>query len=111
MYLGGLLKSLHEGNTVTLESRQNQYGDKVGVEDLFFRKGKWLRSWLNCRSSQDYGFGTCRCNSHPSFMTKRISRKEVLEALRELARRDLAEQEACQVEIDWINKSISELVD
>lgn len=103
-----LLLTLKRGEDITLTERVNQYGDNVPVEKLLFRNGKWLRWTVDCQNSIDYGFGTCRCVSHPPSSTQRISRKQALTYLREYIQEretEIAKQEA---EIAWLNK-VSEL--
>ena len=41
MDLKELLVSLHEGNEVVLERRENQYGAKVAVDTIFIEDGIW----------------------------------------------------------------------
>ena len=62
---------------IILDTQKNQYGEEVVTESIFLQDGKWWRKELNCQSSLDYGFGTCRCVSHPAFNTYQISRAEI----------------------------------
>lgn len=107
--LKDLLMILHQGNRVVLEARENQEGSLVDVDYIYFENGSWFRSKLNCWSAQDYGFGTCRCVSHPAFGTDRISRKEVLSQLHILVRKENEDAEERQAELAWLERAIAEL--
>ena len=109
--LSAYLAILRDGGSVSLDQRENQYGEAIVVLSLQFEAGAWLLTRLNCHSSQDVGFGTCRCQSHPSWVTERVSRKVALEHLRELGRRKVADVESRTAEMAWLDKAISELVD
>ena len=109
MNLKEILTRLHNGETVVLETRVNQHGELVDIDYLTFEDGAWMRSKLNCWNSQDFGFGTCRCQSHPAFLTERISRKDVLFQLRSLLRREAEDRAARGAEIAWLDEQLSRL--
>lgn len=100
------LVNLHEGRQVDLDYKENQQAEMIAVDVLSFEDGHWLRSQLNCWSSQDYGFGTCRCISHPAFRTERITRKEVLSHLRQLLRYEAEDRATRDAEIAWLDEQI-----
>ena len=103
------LIALHDGETLVLATKENQYGDQVPVSSIFFEDGRWMKEQINCWSSLDLGLGTCRCNSHPPRLETVISRKEMLSFLRQHLREEREENEARQAEIAWLEKTISEL--
>ena len=107
--LKAFLDALHQGERVVLEERENQESSLISVDYLTFQDGEWRRSTLNCWSSSDFGFGTCRCNSHPAFRTERVNRKTVLEELRKLLRRETEDKVARQAEIAWLEEQLKAL--
>jgi len=99
-----LLTSLHGGRVVELVNRRNQHGEQITVDSISFEDGVWKREQLNCWSSLDWGFGTCRCTSHPAFTSRRISRKEVLSHLRQILREETEDRAARDAEIAWLEE-------
>lgn len=103
------LVDLHEGKQIDLELRENQHGEMVAVDYLYTQDGAWMRGKLNCWSASDYDFGTCRCISHNAFHEGRIPRKEVLEELRKLLRKENEDRTARDSEIAWLEEQIKAL--
>lgn len=61
---------------ITLETKENQYGEEIAISTIYFQDGKWFWETLNCENSQDLGSGTCRCVSHNPTTIDRISREK-----------------------------------
>jgi len=104
-----LLETLHRGGTIILKEIENQCGELLSVDFIYFEDGVWMRSQLNCWSSQDMGMGTCRCISHPTFKHERITRKEVLSHLRQLLRNEAEDRAARGAEIAWLEEQLKAL--
>ena len=105
-----LLTALHKGETIVLETRENQYGDFIAIDTIYFSvDGRWMRGQLSCWSSSDSGFGSCQCYSHKSFSDDRISRKEMLSLLRAKLRADSEDEAARASEIAWLEAQLASL--
>jgi hypothetical protein len=105
------LVALHRGQRIELACHENQHGELVTTDFLSFEDGRWLRITLNCWSSADVGFGTCRCQSHPVWTTKRINRKEMLSFLRQHLREEKEDEARRETELAWLEEQISSLPD
>lgn len=110
MTVKAMLKALHEGQRIILAQREGQDG-QVDVDYLSIQRGSWVRTQLNCWSSQDVGLGTCRCQSHPAWRELRVSRKEVLGHLQTLAREEAKDAAERATETAWLETAIAECPD
>ncbi|MGB9677760.1 MAG: hypothetical protein ACPLZ9_03990, partial [Candidatus Ratteibacteria bacterium] len=104
--LKNYLERLKKGEFIPLDFRENQYGEQIATEMIYFENGEWMRSKLNCYSSLDLGFGTCRCVSHPTYRDEEISRRQALSLLKEKIALEEKDEEARQREITWLDEVI-----
>jgi len=109
--LKGILENLCVGQDLVLETRINQYNDKIADKSLFFENGEWMVGEINCYSSSDLGLGTCQCNSHPSKNYYPIQRQEALLYIRKYIADIEADRKRRQLEIQWLDNAIAELTD
>lgn len=67
-----------------LERTENQFGEMVATDYIEGTiEGGFVRRWITCWSSEQYGFGICQCQSHHPFSEQAISAEEVLAILKE----------------------------
>lgn len=77
-------KNMLENVDVVLEQTENQFGEMVATDYIEGTiESGFVRRWLTCWSSEDYGFGTCQCVSHRAFSEQPISAKSVLNLIKE----------------------------
>jgi hypothetical protein len=81
--------------------------EKVPYKTIYFQNGEWIVERLNCFSSLDLGLGTCGCNSHPTFLEDKISRKEALLLLKEYVQQKEAASAAKEAEMAWLDEAIA----
>jgi len=62
---------------ITLSKKMNLEGDVIVTESVFVNEtGLLVHERLNCHSAIDYGFGTCRCQNHPTWMARTLTNSE-----------------------------------
>ena len=109
--LKSLLIKLQNGEGVVLESYRTVwvwgFAEEVPYETLYFNKGRWIIERLNCFSAIDLGLGTCSCNSHPTFLVDKISRKEALELLKKYIQQKQAASREAEREMAWLDEAIA----
>lgn len=79
-----LLKDIQK-NGIDLEKTENQFGETIVTKYISPSSGKEFEFelvYLNCHSSEQEGMGTCQCSNHPTWESKKITAKEVLENVR-----------------------------
>lgn len=77
-------KKMLEHVDLILERTENQFGEMVATDYIEGTiESGFVRRWLTCWSSEDYGFGTCQCVSHRAFSEQPISAESVLNLIKE----------------------------
>lgn len=105
-----IVEILKNGETLVLETAENQYGEKVSTRILYLNdEGLFEEGYLNCWSSSDYGFGTCRCCSHKAFEYQVISPESALVLIREYIEREEKEEKEKQRQLAKIDFVLAEL--
>ena len=80
-----LLEEIWE-NGITLEQAENQFGETITTK--YIEHGGEL-VYLDCWSASSVGMGICNCVNHPTWRSKKLSAKEILE----IAKKYLVKQE------------------
>lgn len=107
--LGKILKDLISGKSLPLTYIVNQRGDKIIDEELSLDDGQWTIEGIACRSSMDFGLGTCRCNSHNSTYTALIDRATALNAIKKVIEKKQEDRSKRDEEIAWLDSAIQGL--
>lgn len=67
-----------------LEKIKNKQGDDISIRQIYLdEEGIWLEETLNCFSSYIVNMGSCKCDDHPCWNFRVISRQEVREIIEE----------------------------
>ena len=75
-----LLEEIEE-NGLELETAENQFGETITTKQITPSKMELV--YLNCWSSSHVGMGICNCINHPTWRSKKLSAKEILEIAKE----------------------------
>lgn len=97
------LETIKGGGELTLDVRQDQYGDWIADEWLRFDHGRWLHGQINCISSSQFGLGTCQCFSHPAYIEDEISRQEALDLIQRYVENKVRDELERQKEVAFLN--------
>ena len=74
-----LLEEIEE-NGLELEAAENQFGETITTK--YIEHGGEL-VYLDCWSASSVGMGICNCVNHPTWRSKKLSAKEILEIAKE----------------------------
>jgi hypothetical protein len=107
--LKSILENLRDGRELKINYLENQYGEDICIKNLFFQDGSWVVGELNCRSSSDYGFGTCSCNSHPAWNEYSVNRKYALFLINSYIKEKTDEIKKNEEEVKFLDDLISSL--
>src|SRR5690606_37830803 len=68
-------------NGMMLEQTKNQFGETITTK--YIEHGGNELVYLNCWSASSVGMGICNCVNHPTWRSKKLSAKEILEIAKE----------------------------
>lgn len=77
-----LLEEIEE-NGLELETAENQFGEMITTKSITPSKDGMKLVYLNCWSANSVGMGICNCVNHPTWKSKKLSAKEILEIAKE----------------------------
>lgn len=106
--LCNMLRNLATGKSLPLTYVENQRGNKIVDEELSLDDGQWVMEGIACRSSMDFGLGTCRCNSHSSTWSQEVDRATALNAIMKVIEKRQTDRTKRDKEIAWLNQAIQE---